>query len=241
MRYDERMKNTANARRERKKQLGLCVQCPRKAVVGKTLCAVCLEKMRAKTKIRLRKLKESGICARCRAQTETGRTMCRPCLELSKIDRKKRIASGCCPYCRCTSVPGKSICPSCSERRRRESNRKRAAGICVSLGCRNTLVPGKVNCQTCINKRSEKLRQLKQTVLNHYGQRCNCPCGCTVTNFRHLTIDHRNNDGSRQRKAQGIHGGHANYRIIIKAGFPDDLQVLCFNCNCAKAFYGGCQ
>lgn len=30
------------------------------------------------------------------------------------------------------------------------------------------------------------------------------------------------------------------YRWIKKNGFPDSVQVLCWNCNCAKGIYGYC-
>jgi hypothetical protein len=79
------------------------------------------------------------------------------------------------------------------------------------------------------------------TVLNHYGLKCFCSCGCSVTNPRHLTLDHINNDGAAQRRSGRYNGGLANYRKIIKQGFPKDLQILCWNCNCSKEYYGGCK
>lgn len=232
---------TRSKRRQQRLEAGLCSNCPRLHASDKTLCLTCLEKMRSRTKVWLNKRKQAGICMRCNDSVEPRRTMCRPCLDLWRQERKERIAVGCCPYCRKPNKSSKAICPNCSKKRKEQSNQKRAAGVCVSTGCYNLAVVNRVNCQTCINRRSEKLRQLKQIVLDHYGQRCNCSCKCQVTNFRHLTIDHRNNDGAAQRREEGTHGGHANYRKIIKASFPTDLQVLCWNCNCAKHYYGGCQ
>ena len=86
-------------------------------------------------------------------------------------------------------------------------------------------------------------KALKEKVLVHYGYKCNCGCGCQVANSNHLTIDHINNDGHIHRKQLGtkIRGGQAFYRWIVKNNFPKDLQILCWNCNCAKEFYGGCK
>jgi len=37
--------------------------------------------------------------------------------------------------------------------------------------------------------------------------------------------------------------GEGSFHIQLRArreGFPDDLQLLCFNCNCGKAIHGEC-
>ena len=115
------------------------------------------------------------------------------------------------------------------------------AGLCVIVGCPNDTRYGRVMCSHCSAKVSKKTRILKQTVLDHYGQKCNCCCGCSVTKFEHLTIDHKNNDGAKQRRDKKAHCGQAEYRRIIREGFPNDLQVLCWNCNCSKQYYGGCS
>ena len=80
------------------------------------------------------------------------------------------------------------------------------------------------------NYANQKLR-----VLNHYGHKCAC---CGESRIEFLTIDHINNDGNIQRKALGYKGNQ--FRRIIKLGFPKDLQILCANCNYAKAYYGIC-
>lgn len=73
----------------------------------------------------------------------------------------------------------------------------------------------------------------KRIVLEHYGDKCTC-CGETEPKF--LTIDHINNDGHKHRHKLGSR----IYWDIIKNNFPSDLQILCFNCNCAKGIYGIC-
>lgn len=185
--------------------------------------------------------KRLGKCTRsCGRPSESGKTMCRPCLDVLKQNRKNRIAGNKCAYCGQPAY-NKTICNDCSQIRERERIERKAVGLCVSIGCPNDNRPGRVTCYECADKISKKTRLLKQTVLSHYGQVCNCSCGCTTTKFEYLTIDHKNSDGAKQRKDQGTHGGQSTYRRIIKAGFPDDLQILCWNCNCAKEYYGGCQ
>lgn len=160
--------------------------------------------------------------------------------ERQKASRAKAKARGVCLYCRVNPNNGKTICEQCSDLRKQERERRKASGLCSTLHCPHPPIEGLTCCTVCTERRKATMRVLKERVLNHYGARCNCSCGCSVTNPRHLTIDHINSDGGRQREAQKIHGGHANYRNIIKAGFPDDLQILCWNCNCAKEFSGGC-
>lgn len=73
----------------------------------------------------------------------------------------------------------------------------------------------------------------RRIVLEYYSKGrpfCAC-CGEDIYDF--LTIDHLHNNGVQERK-QSNGGGHHNYRFIIKSGFPDEYQVLCYNCNCAR-------
>lgn len=79
--------------------------------------------------------------------------------------------------------------------------------------------------------------ELRKIVLEHYGNKCVC-CGEKETKF--LTIDHINNDGGKFRKKRHTRGGTGDYYWFIKNNFPKDLQVLCWNCNMAKARYGLC-
>jgi hypothetical protein len=89
-------------------------------------------------------------------------------------------------------------------------------------------------------KESQRKKQsntlLKQRVLAMYGGCCAC---CGEDNFGFLTLDHKNNDGGKRRRAGEVKG-LALYRRIELLGFPDDMQVLCWNCNIAKYVYGQC-
>lgn len=84
--------------------------------------------------------------------------------------------------------------------------------------------------------------QIRAEVLAAYGGKCAC-CGEAAPEF--LTIDHIYNDGNNHRKGgfytrEGI-AGPSLYRWLRKEGFPKGrVQILCWNCNCAKGKYGIC-
>lgn len=60
-----------------------------------------------------------------------------------------------------------------------------------------------------------------------------CAC-CGESELKFLAVDHVNNDGYLHRKK-------SLYHTVKNEGFPrDKYQILCHNCNMAKAFYGVC-
>lgn len=75
-------------------------------------------------------------------------------------------------------------------------------------------------------------RKNKDLVIQHYGG--NPPkCSCCFTSIREfLTIEHKNGGGTAHRK--NIGAGNLPY-FLVKNNFPDGYDVLCYNCNCAKA------
>lgn len=80
-------------------------------------------------------------------------------------------------------------------------------------------------------------RKVRAEVLEAYGGKCAC-CGEATPQF--LTIDHIYNDGAEHRKTLGGRSSSI-YRWLKLNGFPKDrFQLLCWNCNAAKQFYGGC-
>lgn len=87
-----------------------------------------------------------------------------------------------------------------------------------------------------LNKKTyeEKVKLLKDIVIKHCGGKCQC-CGEDIPEF--LTIDHVNGGGTKNRKEDG--SGAKFYRKIIKEGFPDIYQILCWNCNCGRHINGG--
>lgn len=70
----------------------------------------------------------------------------------------------------------------------------------------------------------------REEVFAAYGGHCIC-CGENQSAF--LTIDHINGDGGKHRKEvkENI------YYWLKRNNFPkDSIQLLCFNCNCAREF-----
>jgi hypothetical protein len=85
---------------------------------------------------------------------------------------------------------------------------------------------------------AEKVRRLKQEVVNAYGGQCVC-CGETELVF--LTLDHKNNDGAQDRRMRKTNGsGYGLYTRLKREGFPNTFQVLCANCNWGKYVLGRC-
>ena|SRR3990167_2552384 len=77
-------------------------------------------------------------------------------------------------------------------------------------------------------------RSLRIRILDHYGRQCVC---CGEKEERFLCVDHVNGGGNKERRVMG-HQRQILVRII-RNNFPPEYQILCFNCNWAKA-HGGC-
>lgn len=74
--------------------------------------------------------------------------------------------------------------------------------------------------------------KLRLETMIAYGGKC-VSCGETKNLF--LTLDHINNNGSKDRKKIG--GGVDFYAYLKRLGFPGkdtQLQILCHNCNALK-------
>ncbi|KKM06705.1 hypothetical protein LCGC14_1741310 [marine sediment metagenome] len=67
----------------------------------------------------------------------------------------------------------------------------------------------------------------KIIVFDYYGGKC---ITCGETDYDMLEMDHINDDGCGHRKEVG----RKIYRWIIRNNFPDNLQLLCANCNLKK-------
>lgn len=90
-------------------------------------------------------------------------------------------------------------------------------------------------CRECENKRRSLLAaRTRNAVLEHYGAFCAC---CGEEENRFLTIDHINDDGAVQRREHKI--GKSIYKWIVDNNYPDDLRILCFNCNCGRQLNNG--
>ena len=88
-------------------------------------------------------------------------------------------------------------------------------------------------------KKKQYALSVKKQAIDGYGGKCAC-CGETELSF--LVLDHINNGGNRHRKdlfGTKCGGGYRMYAWAIKNGFPDSLQVLCWNCNGSKSINNG--
>jgi len=127
-------------------------------------------------------------------------------------------------------------CQKCSNRIKEQSKKRKLKGLCVK--CNNKVVENKSLCQECSklsNDRTTKKRKNdKEIVFKYYGNKCVC---CQESRIEFLTIDHVNNDGAEDRR-KNKHKAICHH--IIKQNFPDKYQILCWNCNAAKQYYGVC-
>lgn len=93
-----------------------------------------------------------------------------------------------------------------------------------------------------LNKQRSKVRHLeaKVKVVKHYTKGLmSCMCnGCDVHQLEFLTVNHINGGGQRDRK--NFRGARTFYEYLVKAVFPEGLNILCYNCNCSNGFFGYC-
>lgn len=81
------------------------------------------------------------------------------------------------------------------------------------------------------NERVKAKRKIvRKEVIQAYGNKCTC---CGEKQYDFLTIEHKNNNGAAHRKI--ITATRLPF-LLKKLNFPSDYEVLCYNCNCAKAF-----
>jgi hypothetical protein len=84
-------------------------------------------------------------------------------------------------------------------------------------------------------KNRERNKRLREEALLAYGGKCTC---CGETELAFLTLDHINGGGTKHRNS-GFQGTKL-YWHLKHAKYPSGYQVLCANCNMAKARSLGC-
>jgi hypothetical protein len=85
-------------------------------------------------------------------------------------------------------------------------------------------------------RNNDYMRLHRLRVIEGYGGKCFC---CGENKWEFLTIDHKNGNGADHRKKTGLVSNKL-YLFLIRTNFPkDDYQLLCFNCNCARAHNNG--
>lgn len=83
----------------------------------------------------------------------------------------------------------------------------------------------------------ERKWELKLEAIEQYGGKCAC-CGEATPHF--LELDHINNDGAEFRKENKWLLGADFVRWLKRNNWPENIQLLCSNCNVAKYRYGVC-
>lgn len=132
------------------------------------------------------------------------------------------------------------LCKSCYQYKYARTPKFRAGQRRTYLKHRTERI---AHCQAWYRKNKPKvivgIRELyhryRQQVLEHYGSYCAC-CGEEEVLF--LNIDHVKGDGKQHRAKHGNNQLNV-FRSIIKAGFPADYRILCFNCNLGRQLNGG--
>jgi hypothetical protein len=124
----------------------------------------------------------------------------------------------------------------------------RAQLRCVDCGKEHAIQINKeYNRRSTINRRLDRDKdnkrrreynfKVKMEVLTYYcaGEPF-CWC-CGEKNIEFLTIHHINNDGAKQKKEES---GLKSFQRARRDGFPDDLGILCYNCNSSRGAIGYC-
>lgn len=78
--------------------------------------------------------------------------------------------------------------------------------------------------------------KIKVEVLSHYGNGGLACVSCGFSDIRALTLDHINNNGAEERRANKVvkSGGTWLYQWLRRQGYPGGYQTLCMNCQFIK-------
>ena len=109
--------------------------------------------------------------------------------------------------------------------------------ICKIDGCKEKISYQNNKSGVCNKHRYRYSRKtIKSKLLEEMGSACVC---CDERDPMYLQIDHVFNDGHIDRKK--TRGGSLSYNLLLKIWneTPERLQLLCANCNHAKAKNGG--
>jgi hypothetical protein len=186
----------------------LCLSCDSPSVPNRSSCLFHLRESQRKQDTRRKQRRLKGVCEICQSPTNTESYQCETCRQ-NRLKKQKELI-----------------------------DRRKINNECIACKKKKSAEEIYQKCDDCRLEDKIERQKIRQKIYDHYGQKCNCSCGCNVTNIRHLTLDHVNNNGADHRKEVGT--SLYFYRWVIKNNFPEDIQALCFNCNCAKSNYGGC-
>lgn len=106
----------------------------------------------------------------------------------------------------------------------------RDMGLCDM--CRKEPATIALKCATCDERTKEYRRSIKQQAIDNYGGKCVC---CNESNIAFLTFDHvDSNGGERRQRVPQQKGGSAMHYWLRRNGYPNEFQILCYNCNLAR-------
>ena len=117
------------------------------------------------------------------------------------------------------------------------SSKCRACAIVYAKSHRGAKVENRVKSRAYDKLRRRKLRR---EVLAAYGGKCAC---CGESGDRFLVIDHVDGGGNAHRRLisnSKYCPSTTFHRWLRNNNYPKGFQVLCNNCNMAKALYGAC-
>lgn len=139
-------------------------------------------------------------------------------------------AIGVCAGCGAERIiKARDMCGNCYSKWRRTQ-----PGRCAYCGGPLRTEAGPTH-ERCLANRREIWHTYRDRIFAAYGAVCAC-CGEVMRAA--LTIDHVNGGGGEHRRKLG--GGNRRELLeIINADFPADYQILCYNCNFARAKNGG--
>lgn len=121
---------------------------------------------------------------------------------------------------------------------------RKAAGLCTTCAGLRGDSQSDSYCRPCYTKIQDAVMKryydAQAKVFAHYGVKCACPGGCSVTEQKFLAIDHvggwRKVHPERSTRPALV----VLYNWIIDNNFPDTVRVLCHNCNFATRFNEPC-
>ena len=133
-------------------------------------------------------------------------------------------------------------CKECEHKRRKKyysEHRENEIKQSIDWKMRNKKRADVINTRYSKNRRA----RIRLEVLTYYGgnpPKCAC---CGEQHIEFLTIDHIHGGGNEHRRklfgSKSVAGSRFYY-WLKKNNFPRGFQVLCYNCNCAKAYCGIC-
>lgn len=113
-------------------------------------------------------------------------------------------------------------------------NRERRREIARKHDKKRQYEPGRINQSNTAKNRN--FHRLKLHVLEMYGGCCQY---CGIDLYEVLCIDHMEDNGTEHRRTPEYRRYSNIFRMLAAEPYqPEKYQILCYNCNMAKARYG---